>query len=213
MSFDAAEYLSKISHMCSDSKVSGEKIVHRVFKTSYEMILDQNFTISYRCRTLDEIMEKIKTNSPILVGHQESKRVSLFILNDEKIGVKLARQIIEDHEGKLIIISLEGPTAFTKKEIASYPDCGNVIFFTISDLVNNISRHSLVPKMRKLDPEEKKSICQKYNVDEGDCPKHFPNMLREDPMRKYYDFQKGDLIEIKRKGIGYEEMVYYRCVL
>lgn len=209
---DINEFLCKVSHICAFDKVSGEKIVTMVFKTSYEMIKDRGYEITQRCSDFHDMSRKIKSTKPILQGQMNDEKILVFIVSDEKIGVKLARQIIDENDGKLVIISIEGPTAFTKKEITSQSDNSNVTFFTFAELINNISKHKLVPEMKKLTPEEKRIICQEMNVKEENCITHFPNMLREDPIRKYFDYQKGDLIEIKRKGLGYEGMMYYRCV-
>jgi DNA-directed RNA polymerase subunit H len=73
----------------------------------------------------------------------------------------------------------------------------------------DITKHELVPKHRIVSPEEKEEIKKKYRVKSDS---QFPRILKKDPVMKAIGANKGDLIEITKKGpIG--ETIYYRIVV
>ena len=136
-----------------------------------------------------------------MIGENGNDSIIVFFHNEERIGVKQLRNWSEDNMGsKLIIVSLEGPTAFTKKEAdQNYP---NVQFFTFQNMSVNITKHTLVPKHEKITYD---SIKHLYAVNSSE---EWPKLYRPDPISQYYNFKDGDLIRISRT-LGYPEPVYY----
>jgi len=108
-------------------------------------------------------------------------------------------------ENQIIIVSLEGPTAFTKKEAENnYP---NIQFFLFQQLCVNITKHALVPKHECLGPTERSNMKIRVFHDE-----EWPKLYTSDPIAQYYNYKAGDLIKITRT-VGYPEPVYfYRLV-
>tara|TARA_B100000945_G_scaffold274274_1_gene237607 strand:- start:1043 stop:1504 length:462 start_codon:yes stop_codon:yes gene_type:complete len=147
-------------------------------------------------------MEKCES---ILYGEniQENKSIVVFFHNDDRIGVKQLRNWSENYaDSKIIIVSLEGPTAFTKREAEQ--NYFNIQFFTFKDLCSNITKHALVPKHEVI---QKENLKYKVKSDE-----EWPKLYKNDPIAQYYDFQVGDLIKITR-SYGYPETVlFYRLV-
>lgn len=171
------------------------------------MLRDRGYTLINDCRTIGDITYKMQENEHIISGeHSTEPDILIFFHNEERIGVKQMRAWNEKHTDKnIIIVSLEGPTAFTRKEAEQYYQ--NIDFFSFRNLCVNITKHSLVPKHEKLSPEEIKSLS--INVTNND---EWPKLYTNDVIAQYYNYKPGDLIRITRT-IGYPEPVYfYRLV-
>jgi DNA-directed RNA polymerase I, II, and III subunit RPABC1 len=82
-------------------------------------------------------------------------------------------------------------------------------FFTLKDLLINITHHELVPKHIKCTQKEKEVVMKKYRVKEGQLPK----ILMSDPMARYLGLKKGDLVKIVRKSETAGLYVVYRIVI
>ena len=99
-----------------------------------------------------------------------------------------------------IIIYKEGVTSFTKKVIEQMMEM-KFELFAEEDLQYNITKHRLQPEFEKLSDEEASQFKKKYGLS-------FAIMRKEDPISKFYNYQRGDIIKITRKN-GY---VTYRIV-
>ena len=67
--------------------------------------------------------------------------------------------------------------------------------FTQDELQYNITHHCLVPTHVKLPDMEAKDFKKKYGL-------KFPTLLKTDPVCRFYNFQRGDIIKIIRKDSG-----------
>ena len=137
-----------------------------------------------------------------LVNILVNQQFLFFFHNEERIGVKQMRTWYENHiGGDLIIVSLEGPTAFTKKEAEH--NYKNIQFFCYQNLCVNVTKHSLVPKHEKMTKQDIEQLNIKITDDE-----EWPKLYTNDAISQYYNFKPGDLIKITRT-IGYPEPIYY----
>jgi len=86
------------------------------------------------------------------------------------------------------------PTPAVKNVIGNTPNLDiNIELFDVNDLQFNITKHRLVPLHIPLDKEDAKEFKQKYGMD-------IPVLLRSDPVSRFYDFAKGDIIKIIRRN-------------
>lgn len=69
--------------------------------------------------------------------------------------------------------------------------------FSIDNLLVNISKHVIVPKLRILNNEEKLKVKEEYNIEKMT---QFPLILKTDPQAKFYGVKNNDLCEIIRKS-------------
>ena len=74
--------------------------------------------------------------------------------------------------------------------------------FTIDELQYNITHHRLVPNYQKLNSKESKEFKLKFGT-------KFPVLLMKDPIRRFYNFKRGDVIKITDK---YNDSLRYRIV-
>ena len=102
---------------------------------------------------------------------------TVFILNNIKIN-------------HCIVIYLDSITSMAKKLIESSVDI-KFELFTCEELQYNITKHRLVPKHIKLNEEECKEFKSKHGV-------NFSILLTSDPVSRFFNFQRGDIIKIIR---------------
>ena len=79
--------------------------------------------------------------------------------------------------------------------------------FSIDNLLRNITKHELVPKMRIVSETEKIQIKEKYNVESMN---NMPIILKSDPVAKLYGVKSGDLCEIIRTSETSGVYISYR---
>ena len=198
--------LNKIGQINNSATVCYSVVLERVMKTCIDMLKDRGFTVINDCRTIGDITYKMQENEFIFSAeHFSENSTFVYFHNEERIGVKQMRLWNENRpDSNIIIVSLEGPTAFTKKEADQH--YSNIQFFSFKNLCVNITKHALVPKHEKLTNEEKESL--KIEASSEDWPK----LYRNDVISQYYNYKPGDIIKITR-SIGYPEPVYfYRLV-
>ena len=90
-----------------------------------------------------------------------------------------------------IVIYTISVTAIAKKLVESSIDV-EFELFTQDELQYNITEHRLVPKHIKLSEEEAKIFKKEFGI-------KFSTILKTDPVCRFYNFQRGDVIKIIRK--------------
>jgi DNA-directed RNA polymerase subunit H (RpoH/RPB5) len=195
--------LNQIGQINNSATARYNVVLERVLKTCIEMLRDRGYTLINDCRTIGDITYKMQENEHIISGeHSTEPDILIFFHNEERIGVKQMRAWNEKHvDEKIIIVSLEGPTAFTRKEAEQYYK--NIEFFSFRNLCVNITKHHLVPKHEKLSLGDIETLS--IHVAKND---EWPKLYSNDVIAQYYNYKPGDLIRITRT-IGYPEPVYY----
>ena len=79
--------------------------------------------------------------------------------------------------------------------------------FSIDNLIRNITKHELVPKMRIVSEKEKDDIKKKYNVENNS---NLPLILKSDPSAMFYGIKSGDFVEITRTSETSGKYIAYR---
>ena len=104
-----------------------------------------------------------------------------------------------------MLVSLHGPTPFTRKECNP-----QVEFFTYKQLFINITKHSLVPKHELVTNAERQILKDNYAL--SDSFNELPKILCTDPICQYYAFSPGDIVRITRTIGTTEPLFFYRYV-
>jgi len=79
--------------------------------------------------------------------------------------------------------------------------------FSIDNLIRNITKHEIVPKMRIVSEKEKDDIKKKYNVENNS---NLPLILKSDPSAMFYGIKSGDFVEITRTSETSGKYIAYR---
>ena len=64
--------------------------------------------------------------------------------------------------------------------------------FSIDDLQYNITKHVLQPKFERLSEKEAQDFKKSYGI-------KFPVLRKDDPISRFYNYKRGDVIRVKRK--------------
>lgn len=118
-----------------------------------------------------------------------------------KLNTEVIKGVVLNFEVKMYshaILVYEGvPTANVKKQIDELSKIGKTIeIFSADDLQLNITKHILVPKHELLKISKFKD---KINL---------PIILRSDPICRFYNFPKGEVIKVTRR----DGFIAYRIV-
>jgi len=157
-----------------------------------EMLKQRNYEI------IDNEDDKIVALKPD--GHQ----MIVFFSDTQKFSVKNIQVYItlmdELEIFHSIIVYKEGVTSFTKKAIEQSMEM-KFELFAEEDLQYNITKQRFQPKFERLSEDEAVEFKKTYGL-------NVAIMRKEDPIAKFYNYQRGDIIKITRKN-GY---VNYRIV-
>lgn len=171
----------------------GHGNIVRIVKTCEEMLRDRGCTNVQRT---DYPLTCIRDASAVLIGERPDTHV--YICDDEKVGVKYARMILEkSRDVSVVVISVDGPTSFTRRE------SDTIQFFLAKDMCFNVTHHSLVPKHNIVSRDE---LAPSVQVEQ------LPRILDTDPIVRYYDWPVGTVVRVSRCYAGHEPIPFYRCV-
>jgi DNA-directed RNA polymerase I, II, and III subunit RPABC1 len=135
---------------------------------------------------------------------EDGKHICAFMANTPKFNVERVQEYIslmnELNITHSIVVYKETATPMAKKVVSSSNEM-IIELFTEEELQYNITKHILVPLHQKLSKEETAIFKKKYGV-------KFPTLLKNDPISRFYGYERGDIIKVTRKG-GY---ITYRIV-
>jgi DNA-directed RNA polymerase I, II, and III subunit RPABC1 len=89
-----------------------------------------------------------------------------------------------------VVVYIDSITPPTKKLVKNSVDM-KIEIFTQKELQYNITKHRLVPKHERLSEEEANEFKKKFGI-------KFPSILLTDPITRFYNYQRGDVIKITR---------------
>ena len=178
-------------------------------QTLNEMLRDRGYDQIQNCHTIEEMLKCMSDQVPIITARGTNLPVMyIFFHNEERIGVKHVRSCVDavGGENNIVLVSLEGPTSFTRKEAEN--QYTNIQFFLFRQICVNITHHKMVPFHEKLTKEEALNLPYETSKDFAD----FPRLYSTDPIAQYYSYQVGDMIRITRTIGVHEPMYFYRIV-
>lgn len=182
-----------------------DSMLIRTLTTCVEMLQDRGCENLQACQTVEEIRQHMIEMRCVVTGTTPTRQaIEILFHNDDRVGVKQMRAWAENRgKDKIIIVSLEGPTAFTRKESESF--FRNVQFFTFQELCVNITRHTLVPRHEKVSRDQVPISLT------AECAE-LPILASSDKVAQYYAYDPGDIIRITRTAGVQEPVYYYRVV-
>lgn len=197
-------FIQKIGLIHNNATSDPNLVLTRILTITREMMSDRGFNVKDVPHNMAELVHRITKSEPIMTCTRKSVKTYVFFHNEDRIGVKQLRNWIEAHKNtRFIIASLEGPTTFAKKEIENSDK--HMQFFTFKELSINPTKHTLVPKHTKV---KKEDVPYKVSQQGHEWPK----LSLSDVIAKYYDYEVGDLIKIRRTFAVQQPVYYYRMV-
>jgi len=106
------------------------------------------------------------------------------------------------------IITTPNITLLTKYDKIMQKRKGMLQYFQIKHLLFNPTKHEIVPKHRKLTPEETAIIMEKYLIK---SKLQVPINMHSDVIAKWLGLKQGEFVEITRYNENSGVSYYYRC--
>ncbi|KAF9060489.1 DNA-directed RNA polymerase RPB5 subunit [Rhodocollybia butyracea] len=182
----------------------------KVNRTIHELVKDRGFSVSD-----DEISMDLATFRQSFSNQTGSvdrnllnffsnclanpaEQLFVFFSDEKSVGVKTMRKMLSILEEKGIqqgIIVFPGNmTPSARKVIVAMASQYRLEEFSESDLLVNITHHSLVPRHIVLSAPEKKTLLEKYRLKETQLPR----IQLADPVARYYGLRRGQVVKIIR---------------
>ena len=197
------DHLAKIGQLNNTAQLSTHSVLIKTLTTCIEMLKDRGYVNIQACQTVEEITQNM-VEARYIVSGSGNESIQIFFHNEDRVGVKQLRTWVENSMAdKIIIVSLEGPTAFTRKEAESCYE--KVQFFTFRELCVNIMHHILVPKHEKVTEND---VPYRLSASRAELP----ILATSDKVAQYYAYEPGDIIRITRTAGVQEPIHFYRIV-
>ena len=160
--------------------------MENVRKTCVEMLQQRGYSI-------------LRDDEDGLVGEKEAL-ICVFFNESLKLDVERVKEYIslmtESEIHHSIVVFKDSVTPVARKLVEELPKCvetsGYLIeLFEASTLRYNITTHRLVPKHTALSKAEGAAFREKFGL-------KIPVLLKMDPIARFFNFQRGDIIKIER---------------
>ncbi|SCZ89069.1 BZ3500_MvSof-1268-A1-R1_Chr1-1g00931 [Microbotryum saponariae] len=195
--------------------------LYRVSRTIHELVRDRGFEIGDEEITMSlgqfkgqygTAVDKAKLNFTAALASDPSIKIYVFYADEPSVGIKTMRKFIgileEQAIGKGIIIYKTNMTPSANKVISAMVSQFTIEAFQESELLVNITHHTLVPKHEVLSTEEKKELLLNRLKDT-----QLPRIQLSDPVSRYYGLRRGQVVKITRPSETAGRYVSYRLCL
>ena len=148
----------------------------------------------------------VNTSPLVIQGYDpvDNEDVRLLYFDNPKFNVRTAETCVNHAEKvkHLVIVYKNDITCFARRVLDTYKGA-SFEHMPAKELEINITKHVLQPKkFVKLSPSQRDAFKEKWG-------ENFPKMLEKDKIARYFNFKKGDVIEIHRRNGD----VVYRIVV
>ena len=162
-------------------------------KTTYnEMLTDRGFSLSGFLNEEHQLYDN------------DDKQIVIFKNDLDKLNIDYIKEyikILSDNKLKHALIIYKNEITPSAKKVIQNLFQFTIEMFKVDELMFNLTKHRLYNKHIRLNDNDKKEFIKKYGV-------QIPVILVTDPVSRYFNFKKGDIIKIERKN----DVVSYRIV-
>mmetsp|Transcript_20193 Transcript_20193/g.30018 ORF Transcript_20193/g.30018 Transcript_20193/m.30018 type:complete len:210 (-) Transcript_20193:29-658(-) len=198
----------------------------RVYKTTIELLIDRNYLISQEEEntTLPVFMQKFADPQTGQVLREKlamarrkkddfADQIFVFFPEAENPGTpvinKYFKRMKEENVGRAILVVKKGLTSMAQNSLKLFAPDYLMEYFTESELLVNITHHTLVPPHELLTKDQKDALLKRHKLKETQLPR----ILVSDPVARYYGLQRGDVVKIRRPSETAGTYITYRYVL
>ncbi|TYZ61473.1 hypothetical protein PybrP1_004681 [[Pythium] brassicae (nom. inval.)] len=194
----------------------------RVRKTTVKMLHNRGYIVSENelVMTPESFQQQFGDNPTremmtILVEKIDDPSDNLFVFfpEDTKVGVKPIRnycnRMKDENVTKAILVVQEGITPFARQALNEMAPRYKIEHFKETELLVDITEHTLVPVHRVLSRDEKAALLKRYRIKDSQLPR----MQVTDPIARYYGITRGQVVKIIRPSETAGRYVTYRAVI
>ncbi|KAG9392226.1 DNA-directed RNA polymerase RPB5 subunit eukaryote/virus [Carpediemonas membranifera] len=203
--------------------------VFRVQRTVFEMLRDRGFKVREEDLTMDfatfkdhhagnpQVRDALTIETHMENDPEDNIRV-IFDNSEKRLTVKMAETAVKNNIStgtrRCIMIGRQAisPAVEQFAEKVNLTSDTRLDLFCEEELIVNITKHVLVPLHIRLTDEQKKELFKRYRIDINNATA-LPRLLKKDPVRRYYGFEKGDVIKIVRSSETAGRYISYRIVV
>lgn len=143
----------------------------------------------------------------------DNQDIYVYYSEEPAVSVKTMRKFLSILEEQKIpagiIIYKTSMTPSANKVVTAMAGQFKIESFQESELLVNITHHTLVPKHEVLTPEQKKELLVKYRLKDTQLPR----IQLNDPVARYYGLKRGQVVKITRPSETSGRYVSYRLCL
>jgi len=188
----------EISRLWKVNRTIHELVRDRGFQVADEEIHMDLSTFKNTFVTVTGTIDRSRLNFFANLAKDPTEMVFVYFSDEKSVGVKTMRKflsILEEKGIKRGIIIFPGNmTPSARKVIVAMAAQYKLEEFAETDLLVNITHHTLVPDHEVLDPEKKRVLLAKYRVKETQLPR----IQLADPVARYYGLRRGQVVKITR---------------
>lgn len=115
----------------------------------------------------------------------------------------------DENVTKAILVVQEGITPFARQALNEMAPRYKIEHFKETELLVDITEHTLVPVHRVLGRDEKAALLKRYRIKDSQLPR----MQVSDPIARYYGMTRGQVVKIIRPSETAGRYVTYRAVM
>lgn len=158
---------------------------------------------------MDILLEDNNSEKKVYIKYQIKKKLTVSNINEIIDDLFIIDNILDKNTDDLIIIVKDEPNESLIKNLKTIWENQGIfiIVFCYDRLQFNILNHSLVPKHRVLNNEEKIEIKNKYNITDDSM---IPDISRFSPPASAIGLRPGQLCEITRNSKTSINAKFYR---
>ncbi|KAI0806331.1 DNA-directed RNA polymerase RPB5 subunit [Irpex lacteus] len=182
----------------------------KVNRTIHELVKDRGFQVSddeinmdlatFKQHYANQSGSVDRSQLNFFTTHQQNptEQIFIFFSDERSVGVKTMRKLLgimdEKNIQRGIIVFPGNMTPSARKVIVAMQSQYKLEEFSESDLLVNITHHTLVPKHEVLNSEQKKQLLERYRLKETQLPR----IQVADPVARYYGLKRGMVVKITR---------------
>lgn len=155
------------------------------------------------CRMLNKRQYNVIDDEQMIFENPQTNQfIKVFLCLYSKLNIERIKAYIQDLEQSNIrhcIIIYEDVITSSCKKVLEYMVRFEFETFQLNEMQYDLTKHCLYNPHEKLSMDEIKSI---------ESTKQFPIILKSDPVCRYFHFQRGDVIRVRRK----DGIIVYRVV-
>jgi len=151
----------------------------------------------------------------VLVAHNDDPTDQMFVFFPEepKVGIKTIKtycqRMQEENIHRAIILVQVGMTPTAKQSLGDMAPKYILEQFLETELLVNITEHTLVPEHIIMTPDEKQELLQRYKLKDSQLPR----IQQNDPVSRYFGLKRGIVVKIVRPSETAGRYVTYRLVV